>query len=289
MTDYTVLPVAEPERSRSWLPAASAVAVLAIVAAVLFVAIGRGSGGASLVDAATLVHAASGKAANAGSSDVELTMTIRASGRTVTATGGGSFDYRHRTGQMHLDMAGFGTMQEVMTPAALYMRMPDSMTGALGTSTRPWLMIRFADFKRFGVDYAKLMNQGSDPSSMLRMLGQATAIHRAGTATVDGVRTTKYTGSGSFLDLIRAEGMQSAVDLSKMPAGMADTKLSFAVWLDKTGLPRRLQMTMGGGAFAGGAMDMTMTFLHYGTAVTVTVPPADLVTNMASLLNSNGG
>ena len=86
MTDYTVLPVAEPERSRSWLPAASAVAVLAIVAAVLFVAIGRGSGGASLVDAATLVHAASGKAANAGSSDVELTMTIRASGRTVTAT-----------------------------------------------------------------------------------------------------------------------------------------------------------------------------------------------------------
>jgi len=152
-------------------------------------------------------------------------------------------------------------------------------------------MIRFADFKRFGVDYAKLMNQGSgsDPSSMLRMLGQATAIHRAGTATVDGVRTTKYVGSGSFLDLIRAQGMQSAVDLSKLPPGMADTKLSFAVWLEKSGLPRQMQMTMGGGAFAGGSMDMTMEFLHYGTPVSVTVPPSDLVTNMASLLGNTGG
>ena len=289
--DYNVLPAVQPSRSRPWLPVASAAAVLAVVAAALLLVVGGSSGGSSLVDAATLVHAASDKATRAGSSDVELTMTVKAAGHTVTATGGGSFDYRRRLGQMHIDMAGFGQMQEIMTPTALYMRLPDNMSGALGSSGRPWLMMRFSEFKAFGVDYAKLMNQGSgsDPSSMLRVLGRATQIHRAGNATVNGVPTTKYTASASFLDLVRAEGMGSAVDLSKMPAGTADSKLDFAVWLDKAGLPRQMQIKMGGAAFAGGSMDMTMTFLHYGTAVSVTAPPASVVTDMAAFLKQNGG
>jgi hypothetical protein len=289
--DNNVLPAADPSRSRPWLPVASAAAVLAVVAAALFLVVGGSSGGSSLVDAATLVHAASGKAAQAGSSDVELTMTVKAAGHTVNATGGGSFDYRRRLGQMHIDMAGFGQMQEITTPTAMYMRLPDSMSGVLGTSSRPWLMMRYSEFKNFGVDYAKLMNQGSgsDPSSMLRVLGRATQIHRAGTAIVDGLRTTKYTGSASFLDLIRAEGMDSAVDLSKLPTGTANSTLDFAVWLDKAGLPRRMQMKMNGPALQGGSLDMTMTFLHYGTTVSVTAPPASVVTDMAAFLKQNGG
>lgn len=289
--NYDVLPAAQPSRSRPWLPVASAAVVLVVVAAALFLAVGGPSGGSSLVDAATLVHAASGKAAQAGSSDVVLTMTVKASGHTITATGGGSFDYRHRLGQMHIEMANFGQMQEIMTPTAMYMRLPDAMSGMLGSSGRPWLVMRYSELKKFGVDYAKLMNQGSggDPSSMLRMLGRATQIHRAGTSTVDGLPTTKYTGSASFADLLRAEGMDSAIDLSKMPPGTADTTLDFAVWLDKAGLPRRMQMKMGGDAFEGGSMDMTITFLHYGTKVSVTVPPASIVTDMSAFLKQNGG
>ena len=295
-SDYNVLPPAQPARSRPWLPVASVAAVLAVVAAALFLAVGRPSGGTALVDAATLVHAASGKAKQAGSSDVDIAMTITVQGHTITATGGGSFDYRRQLGQMHLDMSGMGMgsigqIQEILTPKAIYMRMPDSMTGAMGLGGRPWFMIRFADFKKFGVDYTKLMNQngGSDPSSMLRMLSSATEIHRDGTATIDGVRTTKYTAGGSFLDLVRAEGVGSAIDESKLPPGTANTQVHYAVWLDKDGLPRRMQMKMSGGAFAGGVMDMTMTFRDYGTKVSVTVPPASLVTDMASVLHQNGG
>jgi hypothetical protein len=164
------------------------------------------------------------------------------------------------------------------------------MSGVLGSSGRPWLMMRYSEFKKFGVDYAKLMNQGSgsDPSSMLRVLGRATQIHRGGTSTIDGARTTKYTGSASFLDLVRAEGMDSAVDLSKLPAGTADTKLDFAVWLDKGGLARRMQMKMGGAAFDGGSMDMSMRFLHYGTPVSVSPPPASVVSDMAAFLKQIG-
>jgi hypothetical protein len=289
--DYNVLPTLQPSRSRPWLPVASAAGVLAVVAAALVLVVGGSPGGSSVADAATLVHTASDKAVQAGSSDVVLTMTVKAAGRTVTATGGGSFDYRRRLGQMHIDMAGFGQLQEIMTPTAMYMRLPDSVSGALGSSGRPWLMMRFSEFKKFGVDYAKLMNQGngSDPSSMLRVLGRATEIHRSGDATIDGVRTTKYTGSASFLDLVRAEGMDSAVDLSKLPAGTANSRLDFGVWLDKAGLPSRMQMKMGGAAFEGGGLDMTMTFLNYGTAVSVSVPPASVVTDMSAFLKQNGG
>jgi hypothetical protein len=294
--DYNVLPTSAPARSRPLLPVVSVAAVLAVVAAALFLAVGRPSGGGALVDAATLVHAASGKATQAGSSDVDIAMTVTVQGHTITATGGGSFDYRRRLGQMHLDMSGMGLgsigqVQEVMTPKAIYMRMPDALSGSMGMGGRPWFMIRFADFKKFGVDYTKLMNQngGSDPSSMLRMLSSATGIQRDGTATIDGVRTTKYTAGGSFLDLVRAEGVGSAIDESKLPPGTADTQVHYSVWLDNGGLPRRMQMKMSGGAFAGGVLDMTMTFLHYGTKVSVTVPPASLVTDMASVLKQSGG
>ena len=288
---YDVLPDATPVRSRSWLPAASALGVLAVVAVALLLVLGGGSGGAGVVDAAALVHAASGKATNAGSSDVSLTMTIKASGHTITATGGGSFDYRRHLGQMHIEMAGFGQLQEVVSPTSLYMRLPDSMSGVLGPSDRPWLLMSYAAFKRNGVDFTKLMNQGSgsDPASMLRMLSSAAQVRRTGTATIDGIHTTGYSASGTLLDFVRAQGMQSAVDLSKFPPAMANTVVRYDVWLDKAGLPRRMTMRMSGGAFEGGGMDMTMDFLHYGTPVTVTVPPASLVTDMSSLLKQNGG
>jgi hypothetical protein len=289
---YDVLPSTQPSRGRTWLPVVSVLSVLAIVAVALLLVVGRQSAGsASVTDAAALVHAASGRAARAGSSDVIINMTVKAAGHTVTATGGGSFDYRRRVGQMHIDMAGLGQMQEIVTPTAIYMRLPDSMGGALGTGTRPWLMIRFSEFKRYGIDYTKLMNNsgGSDPSSMLRVLSQASGVRRTGSATIDGVHTTKFSASGRLLDLVRAQGEGSGVDLSKLPPQMADTSVHYDVWLDKTGLPRRMTMKMSGGAFAGGAMDMTMDFLHYGAPVSVTVPPPSVVTDMGPLLKQSGG
>ena len=108
---------------------------------------------------------------------------------------------------------------------------------------------------KFGVDYAKLMNQssGSDPSSMLRMLSQRHADpSRPATATVDGVQTTKYTGSAFVPRPPARRGVGSAVDVSKTATRHGRLQAAtIAVWLDKGGLPRRMQMKMGGGAFDG--------------------------------------
>jgi hypothetical protein len=287
---FDVLPQLPAGRGRRpWLPVASVAAALAVVAAVILLVVGAPFGGSSSAEAATIVRAASGRAAAVGSSDVQLQMTMKMAGMTVTATGTGSFDYRHRVGQMQLN--GLGQMQEIVTPTAIYMRMPDRVSGMAALGGRPWLMLRFADFKARGVDLGKLMNQGGneDPSSMLRVLSRASAVHRGGSATIDGVRTTHYTATAGFLDLVRAQGLDDSIDLSQLPPGMASTALHIDIWIDKHGLPRRMGMDMSGGAFAGASVHMLMTFLNFGTPVTVVPPPADIVTDMGALLRANGG
>lgn len=289
---FDVLPQLPPGRGRPpWMPIASAAAVVAVLAAALLLVVGAPFGGGSRAEAATVVRAASGKAAAVGSSDVQLQMTMKMAGLTVTASGTGSFDYRHRIGQMQLTMNGLGQMQEIVTPTAIYMRMPDGMSGLSGMTTRPWLMLRFADFKARGVDLGKVMSEGGneDPTSMLRVLSQATAVHRAGTASVDGVHTTHYTATVGFLDLVRAQGLGNSVDLSQLPPGTASTALHIDIWIDRHGLPRRMAMDMSGGAFAGASVHLVMTFLNFGTPVTAVPPPASIVTDMGALLRANGG
>lgn len=289
---FDVLPQLRAGRDRRpWLPAASAAAVVAAVAAALLLVVGAPFSGGSRAEAATVVRGASGRAAAVGSSDVQLQMTMKMAGITVTATGSGSFDYRHRIGQMQLSMNGLGQMQEIVTPTAIYMRMPDGMPGTSAISSRPWLMLRFADFKARGADLGKLMTQGGneDPTSMLRVLSRASSVHRAGTATIDGVQTRHYTATVGFLDLVRAQGLESSVDVAQLPPAMSSTALHMDIWIDKSGLPRRMGMDMSGGAFAGASVHLVMTFLNFGTRVTVVPPPPSIVTDMGALLRANGG
>ena len=286
---FTVLPEAPQTRTprrRSWLPAVSAVAVLAAVGGGYVALGGKGSTtGTSYVNAAAIVHGTSARAAQVGTSSLDLTMTMTVDGHDVTATGDGAFDYRKHRGRIDLNMAGIGEMQEVVTRHAIYMRMPDAMAGALATATggKPWLEIRFSALKSAGLDMNKLLNSNptTDPASMLKMLGTSTEIKQTGTETIDGTPTTRYSATSTVGDLLRAEGMSHVVDTSALPAEMSSSQIHFDVWVDHTGLPRRLTMTMD---LAGmGTMSMTMHFYGFGDPVTVIVPPKSIVADMSSL------
>jgi hypothetical protein len=282
---FNVLPPAAPApRRRGWLPLAGAATAVVALAAVALVVLGGSSG--SNADAATIVRAASQRAASVGTSSVSIDMKMTVAGHTIDATGGGAFDYRRRVGYMSIDMNGVGNMQEVITKKAFFMRFPDAMRAALGTS-RPWLEMRFSTLKAAsGVDLSKLMNANptGDPSSMLRVLSQAHVVHRDGTENVRGVATTRYSVTATMGELLRAEGLTSAVDLSKQPAGAADQQIHFVVSVDKQGLPRRLVMSMN---LAGmGNMDMTMDMFDFGAPVHVSVPPPSIVTDISKELTS---
>lgn len=281
---FNVLPAgsAAPARRRGWLPfAGTGSAVVALAAGAL---VWLGGSSSSTADAATIVRAASERAASVGSSSVAIDMKMTVQGHTVDATGGGAFDYRRGVGYIALNMGGVGNLQEVVTKKAFYMRFPDAMRAALGTS-RPWIEMRFSTLKAAsGVDLSKLMNANptGDPSSMLRVLSKAQVVHQDGTETVLGVPTTRYSVTGTLQDLLRAEGLASAVDMSKQPAGTANEPIHFVISVDKQGLPRRLTMTTD---LAGmGSMTMSMNMFDFGKAVHVVIPPKSIVMDISKEL-----
>lgn len=280
-----ILPQQAPARdARRRVPFGGAVVAVVVLVASLLVLLG-GSGG-SVADAATVVRAAGARAAQAGSASVDLQMKMAVAGHDITATGGGAFDFRRRTGQLSLDMPGFGEMQEVVTSKALYLRMPDALTARMGTA-KPWMEMRWAALNSPGIDLSKMMssNPSADPTSMLKTLSDATAVHRDGSATVRGVHTTHYSGSATMLDLARAEGM-NGVDPTQLPSSVANAKIRFDVWLDARGLTRRMSMHMAMGDV--GTMTMTMELYDFGKPVTVIPPPPSIVTDLSTLL-ANGG
>ena len=276
-----VLPLAPPAPTgRPWLPVAAVGVVLAVLAVVAFVVLGGPSGPAS-ADAATIVRATSNRAASVGSSSLSMDMTISVSGHTIHATGVGGFDYRHRTGSFSLTMPGIGSMEEVVTKRAMYIRMPDALAGELGG--RPWMELRFSAMKSAGVDMSKLMsaNPGGDPVTMLRILSNVRNVQQDGTEDVRGVHTNRYSVDATMRDMMRAEGLGQSVDLSKMPPGFADSRLHMVVSVDKTGLPRRMRVSMD---LAGmGSMDMTMDLFDFGARIDVTVPPKSIVTDISRM------
>jgi hypothetical protein len=185
---------------------------------------------------------------------------------------------------MSLTMPRFGQMQEVVTRKAIYMRLPDALRGALGTS-RPWLEMRFASLKSSGVDMAKLMNTNptGDPSSMLRMLSSVQSVHTDGSETVRGVKTTRYSVTTTIRDLLRAEGLSASVDMSKQPADMANTPMHLVVSVDKQGLPRRMTMAMDMSGM--GSLTLTMDMFDFGAPVHMTIPPASIVTDISKAMS----
>ena len=267
---------------RTWLPAVAAVAVFVAVGGG-YVALNGSSGGASYVNAAAVVHGTSARATQVGTSSLDLTMTMTVAGHKVTATGDGAFDYRKHRGRIDINMAGFGTMQEVVTRKAIFMRMPDAMAGVLAPGGKPWLELRFSAFKAAGLDMSKLMNSNptADPASMMKVLSMATDIKPTGTDPIDGVATTRYSATSTVADMLAAEGLSSAVDTSKLPAALGQSQIHFDVWVDKSGLARQLAMTMNMADL--GTMNMTMHLYGFGDPVTVIVPPTSVVTDISSM------
>ena len=280
---FNVLPPAAPASRRpAWLPLAGAVTAVIALAAVALVVLGGPSG--SKADAATIVRAASQRAASAGSSDVAIDMKMEVAGHTVHATGAGAFDYRRGLGYMSLDMGGIGEMQEVITRKALYIRLPDALRGALGAN-RPWMAMHFATLKRAtGVDMAKLMNANptGDPTSMLRVLAKANVVTTDGSEDVRGVSTTHYSVTATMQQLLQAEGLTSAVDLTKQAPGAADTVLHLGVYVDKAGMPRRVSMSSDVAGM--GSLTMNMDMFDFGAPVHVSVPPSSIVMDISKEL-----
>ena len=245
------------------------------------------------------VASAAAKTVETGSSRVEFTVAMKVDGESVGMSGSGAFDYQGARGEatyrMQLPMFGEVGMDMRMVGTKIFVRLPEAISGGL-TGGKEWV----------GVDVGKSLEQAGlgsldftqqqDPGQTLQYLRAAsTGVTEAGSATVRGVETTRYTGRLDFrkaleegidgLGLPAAERQRAREGMQRMLDQLGANGVPFEVFVDDDGLLRRmrmdLSMTVEGESMT---MAMKMDYFDFGTDVNVHAPPPSDVFDATGLL-----
>lgn len=244
----------------------AAVALSLVVLPLALAACGGGGGGTTAANPTPTVHAAIAKTAAASGEHAALTASVKAGGQNVALKGSGDFDASAHTGTLHVSVALGGVqtaLDEVLSGDAVYASSP-LFAAVLGG--KKWLKVDLRNPpKSLGAAASALASQ--DPSAALAQLKALTGLEEMGTATIDGVDTTRYRGR---------------VDVSKLPAESAAVVRSSGatfgpvdVWVGSDGYVHRVRVPTT--AAAGGQKvetTLSMTLSDFGKQVSVTVPPA---------------
>ena len=265
----------------------AAVGVGLFVAAVLAGLVGDRGGGP--LDP---VAKAADATASAGTVEIGMAGSVSAAGQTIPLNGSGAIDAKHLRADLsfttQIPGAGQQTIEELMDGPVLYMKFPGLASQIPGG--KQWVKLDLQAFgKKAGIDFNKLMQQssggaGTNPADMLRYLKAAGSSQVVGHETIRGVPTTHYHATidiGKALD--RIGDAQTEATLKQLYASMGTTTMPVDVWVDKSGLVRREQMSFAGNQFS---MNMTIDFIRFGVPVDVNPPPDDQVVDMSSLLSS---
>ena len=122
---------------------------------------------------------------------------------SVDMTGSGAFDYRNARGEatyrMQLPMFGEVGMDMRMVGTKVFVHLPETFAGAGLTGGKKWASVDLAkSLEQAGLGGLDFTQQ-QDPAQMLQYLRAAsTGVEEAGTATVRGVETTRYSGRMDF-------------------------------------------------------------------------------------------
>jgi hypothetical protein len=271
---------------------AALLALLAVVAA---------GCGAATTDPIALdpVAQAASRTAAAGSSRVEFEMNMRVAGQSLDAKGWGAFTYGDPRGfltfEMRIPELGDVRMDLRLVGLKLYLRLPAEVRGEALPRGKEWM----------GIDLAKSLEQAGlgsldftrqqDPVQMLRYLQAASSdVAEAGYDEIRGVPTTKYVGHLDVrkaldagldqLGVSEAEREQARAGMKAMLDQLGSASVPFEVFIDESGLLRRLTMTMSMTVENESLeMSMQMDYFDFGVAVEVEPPPAAAVYDVTDL------
>ncbi|MFG2727020.1 DUF1396 domain-containing protein [Streptomyces canus] len=126
-----------------------------------------------------------------------------------------------------------------------------------------------------------------NPAAESTFLTGAKDVKKVGTETVDGVKTTHYSGTvtlddlkASFKDEVKATREVREKSLQQYEKLGVD-KLAMDMWVDGENHTKQFRMK---GDATKGPLDMTITFLDYNKPVTVTAPPAKDTADLAEMM-----
>ncbi|HEY7792868.1 MAG TPA: flagellar hook-length control protein FliK [Gaiellaceae bacterium] len=275
-----------------------AAALLSLLAALAVLAGGCGAAATTDSAASDPVALAASRTASAGSSRVELAMTMRAAGQSFDAKGSGAFDYGSPRGFLTFDMnvpeLGPLRMEMRLVDKKVYLHLPAAARQE-APNGKDWL----------GVDLEQsLQSQGlgaldftrqQDPAQLLEYLRTAgDGVTEAGYDEVRGVPVTKYTGKLNLRkaldagleqlggsDAAREQARQGLEDMLDQlgPLGMP-----FEVYIGEDGLLRRIALTMSM-PIEGQSVELSvqMDYFDFGVPVVVEAPPAASVYDVTKL------
>jgi hypothetical protein len=183
-----------------------------------------------------------------------------------------------------------GGVEMRLVDRAIYMKMP-MLTELAGPSVKPWLKMSFDDVgKETGVNVDQLLQQTKqmDPVQQTRMLTASKDVREVGKETVDGVETTRYTGTFRVEDAIAALPADQRELARKSLSDLGQGSINFDLWADDQQLPRQMSLNRVP-IPEGGTMTMKMKLSGFGEPVQVTAPPAGETSDLADLANGAGG
>jgi len=298
---------------------ASLVAAVAFGAAAFGGAFGSGTPGPGSARGALGAAAAT----SAGASSVAFTVSATRSTSSSTTSlvkGSGAVDLKTDVGRLSATVpalsgivgSGNDTVNVVTDGGAVYLGSP-ALSSLTGSTT--WLKADVATSATSGNADSSTLAVLANPSQLLGLLssigGQVTTV---GTVVLDGTQTTEYTTTVTVSELAARAGLtpgsKLGAEVSQVLGQLGNTSVPVTAWVGADGYVRQLSASidlsraaLGGlagdlingtlsGSTAGQATTsttVTVGFSHYGDPVTVTVPPADQVTDVSSVVSSIKG
>jgi hypothetical protein len=169
-------------------------------------------------------------------------------------------------------------VREILTGKAIYLRVPGLPT----PGGKPWLKISFGQLSgKAGAALSQLLQglQSGNPLDQTKILSASKDVHAAGTQVIDGVTTTRYTGTFTPSAALSALTPNERKLLGPQLKTLHGT-VKFTIWIDGQHQTRQVAENEN---VAGQTILTTLNVTAINQPVTVTVPPANQVASLPSL------
>ncbi|MCO5969550.1 LppX_LprAFG lipoprotein [Actinoallomurus soli] len=188
-----------------------------------------------------------------------------------------------------LDSAGFNGrsvdsgLRAILLGDTLYGKVPSQLSQFTGG--KPW--VKFSVSKaaqQAGVNLNDILKQ-ADPAQQTKIFTSSKDVRKAGTQTIDGEKTTHYTGTITAKDAaaqLTGKAKQSFQDLYQKSGAK---NVVFDLWVGSDNLPRKLTAK---GAASDGTATATMVYSDYNKSFSVSAPPASQVADGNQLMPKLG-
>jgi hypothetical protein len=178
-------------------------------------------------------------------------------------------------------------MNEIVTPSSVYIKLA-MISQALHTS-KPWIAISFAALsKATGVNLTALFGAlaTSSPLNQSQLFAGATNVRAVGTAVINGVPVTEYSGTVSMSKALAKlpASLRSSLGAVISKAGISTAK--FTEWVDAQHQVRKVIVAETGNAVT---ETITTTITSINTPVSIQVPPASQTTSLPGFILNQAG